>query len=559
MLAKVFKNWNAYHLYAFLIIAFATIFRIVLSVLQWPATESDEATYNLMALHIWKNGAHPIFMYGGNYLGALEAYIGSVLFRVFGPSVLVMRIEIAGMFALFLLGLYLLTYRVYTPRFALITIAFLAPGTELMLHRQLAATGGNAEINVFGVFVLLISFILALGKVGKGWQRAILYLLWGILSGLALWSHLLIAPYLLISGLLLLIFCWKEILKWGIWLQLVGFVIGGFPLIYYNLTAPADAKSWVVYSQVSSMGTTANDSLRVHIIRTLLVSMPVMTGNRLANYVMTWPSSLPHALRYAVVQSGWSSGLCLLLLISIALAIVALMKSRRQGQPEPVNRDEQVQQVTRLLLGCAAVLTIILYIKGSATIVDAYNSARYFTILCLSIPAFLWPLWLGLRYIRALPLWLNACKLSFFAVIWVAIAGILLLSTFYTVQQVQPAQGRAQQTNQLVATLEQLHITRFYTEYWTCNEVIFASQEQLICGDTWTINGTLSHGFDRYLPYQEMLKATTNPAFVYPETDSSHLQVLEKLIAQQHIAYQRIDTDGYAIFLLSQPLQHTNL
>ena len=140
MFAKVVKNRNTYHIYAFLIIASATLFRIVLSRLGWPPTDSDEATYNLMAFHIWKNGEHPIFMYGGNYLGAIEAYIGSVLFRLFGPSMLVMRIEMAGLFALFLLGLYLLTYRLYSPRFALVTIAFLALGTVSMLIRQLKAT-----------------------------------------------------------------------------------------------------------------------------------------------------------------------------------------------------------------------------------------------------------------------------------------------------------------------------------------------------------------------------------------------------------------------------------
>ncbi len=151
LFAKVLKNRNTYHLYAFLIIASATIFRIVLSCLGWPPTDSDEATYHLMAFHIWKNGEHPIFMYGQNYMGTIEAYIGAVLFRIFGPSVLVMRIEMAGLFALFLLGLYLLTYRLYTPRFALCTIAFLAPGTELILRRQVQPIGGYGEIYVFGV------------------------------------------------------------------------------------------------------------------------------------------------------------------------------------------------------------------------------------------------------------------------------------------------------------------------------------------------------------------------------------------------------------------------
>ena len=556
MLMKVLKNRNTYHLYAFLIIASASIFRIVLACLGWPVTDSDEATYNLMALHIWKHGEHPIFMYGGNYLGAIEAYIGAVLFRIFGPSVLVMRIEMAGLFALFLIGLYLLTYRLYTPRFALFTIAFLAPGTEVMLNRQLLATGGNVEINIFGVLVLLISFTLASGRVEKGWKRAILYSLWGIFSGLALWSHILIAPYLLVAAILLVVFCWREILKWGLWLLLIGFVVGGYPLIYYNLTAPPDANSWIAYVHLSTMGTPANDNLWTHITRTALVSLPVMTGDRFAIFIKSWPSAVPHASRYALTQYGWSIGYCLLLLCSLSLAIATLRRAHHQEHTE---KGTQVQYVARFLLGCAVILTLVLYVKGSATVVDAYNSARYLTILWISTPVVLWPLWRGLRHIQSLPLWFNACKMSFFGAVLVGVGGILLLSTIYTVQEIPQMQARDQQLTQLTTTLEGLHVTRFYSEYWTCNKVIFASQEQLICADTRVENGTLAHGFDRYLPYQWILKASPNPAFVYPEGDNNHIQTVKNLIAQQHIVYHRVDVVGYAIFMLARPLQHMNL
>ena len=473
MFAKVVKNRNTYHIYAFLIIASATLFRIVLSRLGWPPTDSDEATYNLMAFHIWKNGEHPIFMYGGNYLGAIEAYIGSVLFRLFGPSMLVMRIEMAGLFALFLLGLYLLTYRLYSPRFALVTIAFLALGTVSMLVRQLKATGGNAEINVFGVFVLLISFMLASGRIEKGWKRAILYSLWGMFSGLALWSHILIAPYLLVASILLVVFCWREMLKWGLWLLLIGFAVSGFPLIYYNLTSPPDANSWATYSHLSTVGIPANDTIWPHIIRTALVSLPPMTGDQFAHFIMSWPSNVPHAFRYATIQYGWSIGFCLLLLCSICLTIVALLRARHQ---EAIGRDTRAQYVARLLLGCAAILTIIVYVKGSATVVDAYNSARYLSILWISAPVVLWPLWRALRFIRSLPLWFNFCKMSFIAAVWEVVGGILLLSTMYIILEIPQAQARDQQLTQLTATLERLHVTRFYSEYWTCNNVIFATQ-----------------------------------------------------------------------------------
>jgi len=199
------------------------------------------------------------------------------------------------------------------------------------------------------------------------------------------------------------------------------------------------------------------------------------------------------------------------------------------------------------------------YVKGSATVVDAYNSARYLSILWISAPVVLWPLWRALRFIRSLPLWFNFCKMSFIAAVWEVVGGILLLSTMYIILEIPQAQARDQQLTQLTTTLERLHVTRFYSEYWTCNNVIFASQERLICEDSGVENGTFTHGFDRYVQYQWILKASSNPAFVFPENDNYHIQTLKNLVAQQHIEYHRVDVAGYAIFTLARPLQNTRL
>src|SRR5437588_9621199 len=207
---------------------------------------------------------------------------------------------------------------------------------------------------------------------------------------------------------------------------------------------------------------------------------------------MSCPSNVPLAFRYATMQCGWSIGFCLLLLCSICLTIVALLRARHQGA---IGRDTRAQYVARLLLGCAAILTIIVYVKGSATVVDAYNSARYLSIFWISAPVVLWPLWRGLRFIRSLPLWFNFCKMSFIAAVWEVVGGILLLSTMYIILEIPQAQARDQQLTQLTAALERLHVTRFYSEYWTCNNVIFASQERLICEDSGVENGTLSLAF----------------------------------------------------------------
>ena len=56
----------------------------------------------LEALHIAYRGEHPVFLYGQNYMGTIEAYLGALLFHIFGVSSFSIRLGLALMFALFL-------------------------------------------------------------------------------------------------------------------------------------------------------------------------------------------------------------------------------------------------------------------------------------------------------------------------------------------------------------------------------------------------------------------------------------------------------------------------
>ncbi len=71
---------GSYEIIAFAIIALAVILRIVLVALHVPETNSDEGTMGLEAMHIAFRGEHPIFLYGQDYMGVLEAYIAAVFF-----------------------------------------------------------------------------------------------------------------------------------------------------------------------------------------------------------------------------------------------------------------------------------------------------------------------------------------------------------------------------------------------------------------------------------------------------------------------------------------------
>src|SRR2546425_3067027 len=77
-----------YEIAAFVILLFAVAIRVILVAQGWPVTNSDEATIGLMGLHILHHGELPIFFYGQNYMGALQAYLGAGFFALFGSSVL---------------------------------------------------------------------------------------------------------------------------------------------------------------------------------------------------------------------------------------------------------------------------------------------------------------------------------------------------------------------------------------------------------------------------------------------------------------------------------------
>jgi hypothetical protein len=131
--------------------------RVWFALVHWPELGGDEAIMNLMALHIMEKGEHPVFFYGQSYMGAIEAYPGAILFRLFGPSFTVMRVEMAGFFMLFLFTLYHLAARLYTKAFALCVIVILSVGSIAMANFQLLAAGGYPELPLIGALAHIAS------------------------------------------------------------------------------------------------------------------------------------------------------------------------------------------------------------------------------------------------------------------------------------------------------------------------------------------------------------------------------------------------------------------
>jgi len=539
-----------------ILIMLAIALRAVLSILGWTPTNSDESMMNLVALHIAFRGELPSFLYGQYYLGVVDAYVGAVLFRIFEPSVLVMRLEMITFTALFLVVLYVLTQQLYNRQFALIILAFFTLGSPRVLQLQVEAVG-YPELPLLAGLLFLVAYALLCNADRWSWQRrAAMYILWGFIAGLGLWEHILTSPYMLIAGSLLILWRSREMLRLGLWCSLVGCIIGAWPLIWYNLHALPGQDSLSAILGMTQAGQDARYGILDHMIATIVVTLPIVTGYSsrcLASHLSDHLPLFPYHLHCIAEQTLWGAGYIVLLITAVIMTCIALWHLRRASQWNVDDRYEAIQQSARLLLLIGAVLTLILYVRGNAINIDAVGSTRYLICTWVSLPAIIWPLWAGGYYIKQK--WSTKVFSTLRVVSTVVISMVLVYGTISTFGQVQQAQAENTQIEKLSAYLQKAHITRFYSEYWTCNRLIFLSQEKMVCGDTWDVNNRLVHGWDRYIAYRAMVEASNNPAFVYPLGDARN-QTLEQELKAERISYMRTQVDGYAVYKPSTRASH---
>src|SRR5216683_4502641 len=585
---------GTYGIRAFLIIALATLLRILLIAWGWPHSNADVDTTGIMAMHIAAKGEHPIFFYGQNYMGTLEAYLAVAFFRLFGISVFSLRLGSVLLFALFLANMYLLTSLLYTKKLALITLVLLTLGSSIMLDTEFVAIGGYPELLFFGSLALLLASWLAISydqfssPRRKLW-RLIAYACWGFVGGLGFWSDFLLLGFILISGLLLLLFCWRELLKGALLLLVLGLVFGAFPLIIYNLQAPPGQNTLAVMKNLHNNGSLQLTQLRAHdpipfgpqLRGTMLTTLPAAIGGspfcfdaythfRLAGYLGA--EHVPCSIIYgdwSLIGTDlvWSLGFILLWSIATFQTLRHLLQQRKRTSGQLwTTREKQavVSDFARLMLLCSAALTLYLFV--SSPISAAFPStSRYLIGLLISTPALISPLW-GLVHDNGttsqrvpsendlsknvrFPSVLNfaTLKIALRRGVLLLIGILLLVGTINAFREIPTVHAYNQQQDALIHDLTRLKITHFYTDYWTCDSIIFLSKEHLICG---SVDDALLLHYNRYLPYSATVKADPNATYVFP-LGASQIPSIAKKAALSAGHYQHFVLDGYVIY---QPL-----
>jgi 4-amino-4-deoxy-L-arabinose transferase-like glycosyltransferase len=557
---KLFEN-HLEEICAFAIIGVAALLRLFLISQGWPQTDSDESTMGLMALHIMQKGEHPTFFYGQDYMGSLEAYIAAAMFHLFGPSTFSLRLGLIFLFVLFLVSMYYLASLLYTKKFALATLILLSLGSDTLLQRELDAIGGYPETILFGTLAFLLASWLALSFHQDLSQqnrrlRFAAYGFWGLVVGLGIWSDLLILPFVFMAGLILIVFCWREWRTWAPLFIVLGFVIGALPFILYNISANPGWDTFSVVSRIGHQGADALTSLRSPIIAQLtgafLVGLPTATGitpacMNIGNVQFTGVSSPQHFLcstRYL----SWATCFTLLWLIAVVLAVIAIWRRRRQflaHEGTSGERQTLIRQFARLTLLGSAALAFALFVQSPAPAVWPFTSSRYLFGLLIATPAIIRPLWNGTSTLRRLSPGLMRVLVVFKGAILLLIGAIFLMGTLNTFSIIPATQAIDWQQEVLVNDLLAHGITRMYSDYWTCDRVIFQSDERIICG---VIGGQLQRGYNRYGAYFQIVKADPRSAYVLLVGSSEASTFAHKGAPMPGQYYRHFTLDGYEIY-----------
>jgi 4-amino-4-deoxy-L-arabinose transferase-like glycosyltransferase len=191
---------------------------------------SDEAIIGLMGKHILEGRYFPFYMYGQAYNAgaAWEAYLAAIAFALFGVGVIPLKgcIVLLSLLCLFLF--YRMCLALYDQRTALLaTIVFALTPSLLKWHFQVRGYSWYF-LSIPLLTILLVSIQSAPNR------RWSLFLLFGVISGLSIWSLELGIAFNV--ALWVLILMRRSLSLKNVLVALAGFIAGYSPAIVFNLT-----------------------------------------------------------------------------------------------------------------------------------------------------------------------------------------------------------------------------------------------------------------------------------------------------------------------------------
>jgi hypothetical protein len=98
----------------------------------------------------------------------------------------------------------------------------------------------------------------------------------------------------------------------------------------------------------------------------------------------------------------------------------------------------------------------------------------------------------------------------------------------------------------LVHDLSHLGVSHIYSGYWTCNRLIFHTQERIICS---AVEANLQPGLNRYEPYHTLVSADPQSVYVFPAADVDFTRAFTQKTVQSGQHYRQLNLDGFVVYL----------
>ena len=535
-----------------LIIMMATLIRVFLLVSGWPLLDGDQGTMGLAALHIFHGTDYPIFFYGQTSMGTTEAYIAALMFHIFGISTFSLRIGLLFFYVGFLINMFLFIRKLFSANFAVFTTLLLALGAPEIVYWQLSPRG-YPEIPFFASSLLLIAVHLALKLEQQNsitqQRRHFLqkdlwfYGMWGFIAGFSIYDDLLIIPFVVITGFILLICLYRRKVIINYIVIIVTFLIGISPIFIYIVLHPSSSVFQVVGSAFSASSTslfTLNrlKTLAVQSVHTVLISIPVMTGGN----TLCPTGEVDHLGGYNPatetcigIHALWGVFITALLLFAGYIYLRNIFK-RQNSQSIP--RASILREVCRFASILGMTMTILLLMLSSQpyTIMTPWKTSRYLIEFEVVMPCMLYLLWeisCNSRYFQLVKRFGQVSIL-----IIGCIYGIGMLLTF---KGVQNAQATLLRDKDLISTLQRRGIVHVYTIYGLCNGLTFLSQETILCN---VAEDPLHPTGNRYIPDGIVVEHDPKTVYIYPVgSPQSHILLHSTAKKLTHSII-----DGYDIF-----------
>jgi 4-amino-4-deoxy-L-arabinose transferase-like glycosyltransferase len=484
-----------------------------LAVIASPLGEidGDEAVVGLMARHIAFLGERPVFYWGQAYLGSLEAFTAAPLFRVFDSSTFVLKLVPTAYSLGFLALSALLAREIFGVGVGLAAAAYLAIPPAMWAVWSTKARGGYAELLFLGEALLLVTLALA-----KTPNRR-LAMLWGLLAGLAFWTHLLAVVYLVPTVLYLALS--RD--RWSAaraGMLVLGVLIGMLPLLIDNVSNGFRTVAALLQPPDLPVDPPAQ------FVRFFRVGVPVLVG-------LGQPTT-----SQTLFDADWlqrPAGHVVVAVFAVAL-LTAVIVSWLPAVRRVVAHGACNASAPALLVFLAVVVPPVVALTRFGFFV---SEPRYALPLYSTVPLLagaLWRLpWRGLRW---------------------PIVGLVLAFNVFSLLSSDPRLWRPEDTPdstaatraELVQYLVPQDRHQMYTDYWIGYPIMFETRETVLA---YVISG----GFNRYVPPADNVQRTPNPAWVFePGTDAEQdfLRQLAAVHGQAHVE----DLSVYRVYTDVQPL-----